>query len=268
MSMNKERPLISIVTVTYNCKNILERTILSILQQEYPYIEYIIIDGGSTDGTIDIINKYKNQISYFISEKDNGIFDAMNKGIKVASGKWINFMNAGDRFLNQEVLKFIFSETKNNTCDVIYGDKVLLLDDHKFYGIKAQPFYKNKSIGMGINHQCIFTKTTLVKSHPFNLSYRISADYEMIYYLYTNHAQFRYLNIPIAIVEREGFSTRNKRKQMREEERILGLLPRPSYIYWKEKLINDTKKLIFNLFPISIKRIIYSRNKNIYLIQQ
>lgn len=266
--MDKNKSLISIVTVTYNCKDILEETILSVIQQKYLNIEYIIIDGGSTDGTIEIINKYQNHISYFISEKDNGIFDAMNKGIKAATGKWINFMNAGDKFLNDNTLQSIFTDKKYDNYDVIFGDKVLKLYDNQLYGIKAKPFYITQSIGMGINHQCLFTRTELAKRHPFNLSYKVSADYEMIHHLYINHAKFIYCNIPIAIVERTGFSTRNKKLQMKEEESISGSPQHILFTFWKEELTRKIKGALIHLCPYSIRRIMYTRNKNIYLIQK
>ena len=91
---------VTVVTVTYNAQDYLEKTIQSIISQSYSDIEYIIIDGGSTDGTLDIIKKYEKNITYWVSESDNGIYDAMNKGIKKASGEWINFMNAGDGFVD------------------------------------------------------------------------------------------------------------------------------------------------------------------------
>ena len=91
-------PLITIITVAYNAVKDIENTILSVLNQTYPNIEYIIIDGGSTDGTLDIIKKYEDKISYWVSEPDKGIYDAMNKGTLKATGVWLNFMNAGDTF--------------------------------------------------------------------------------------------------------------------------------------------------------------------------
>jgi glycosyltransferase involved in cell wall biosynthesis len=90
------KPKISVITICYNAVDLIEKTILSVLHQSYDNIEYIIIDGNSTDGTVDIIQKYANQLAYWISEPDGGIFDAMNKGLDHATGEWVNFMNAGD----------------------------------------------------------------------------------------------------------------------------------------------------------------------------
>ena len=115
-------PLISVVTICYNAKNDLEKTILSVLSQTYQDIEYIIIDGGSTDGTVDIIHKYSERLFYWISEPDKGIYDAMNKGMDRATGSWINFMNAGDTFCDNEVIKNIFGYNDLSDYSVFYGD--------------------------------------------------------------------------------------------------------------------------------------------------
>ena len=99
---NMNNPKISVVTVVYNDVDHIESTIKSVISQTYPHIEYIVIDGGSTDGTVDIIKKYKNSIAYFISEKDNGIYDAMNQGIEYANGKFVCFLNCGDFFADNK----------------------------------------------------------------------------------------------------------------------------------------------------------------------
>ena len=112
MNLFKETDtLISIVTVSYNAVLTIEQTILSVINQTYPNVEYIIIDGGSTDGTVDIIKKYEDKIAYWVSEPDKGIYDAMNKGVVVATGEWINFMNAGDIFTDGDVIDKLFSDS-------------------------------------------------------------------------------------------------------------------------------------------------------------
>lgn len=113
---------ISIITVCYNASSVIEDTILSVINQTYCNKEYIIIDGDSNDGTVDIIKKYEDHIDNWISEPDNGIFDAMNKGIRMASGEWINMMNAGDRFFSEFVLEDIFSKAYPQTIQFLYSD--------------------------------------------------------------------------------------------------------------------------------------------------
>ncbi|ORM38742.1 hypothetical protein A2G94_05325 [Francisella endosymbiont of Ornithodoros moubata] len=121
---NDIKPLITVITVVYNGEAYLEKIILSVINQTYESVEYIIIDGGSTDGTIDIIKKYESKINYWISEAYNGIYDAMNKGIKLATGDWINFMNAGDLFYNLSVLERLH---KNFSLDLsILSGKVAM----------------------------------------------------------------------------------------------------------------------------------------------
>ena len=111
----EDKPLISIITVVYNGDKYLEETVQSVLSQTYDNVEYIIIDGASTDGTIDIIRKYEDQIDYWVSERDKGMYDAMNKGIDAASGELINFMNAGDRLIFLDVNSLLKLHTTNTS---------------------------------------------------------------------------------------------------------------------------------------------------------
>jgi glycosyltransferase involved in cell wall biosynthesis len=113
---------LSIITICFNACNQIERTITSVINQTYDDFEYIIIDGGSKDGTVELINKYRNSISTFISEPDKGIYDAMNKGIKLAKGEWVCMMNAGDVFTNHDVLKNVFDEHIGNNIKFLYSD--------------------------------------------------------------------------------------------------------------------------------------------------
>lgn len=115
-------PKITIITVCFNAVDVIEKTILSVVNQTYQNIEYIIVDGGSTDGTIDIIKKYEDQIDKWISEPDDGIYDAMNKGIRMATGEWLNFMNAGDWFYSDSVVEKVFSKKIPESLMFIYSD--------------------------------------------------------------------------------------------------------------------------------------------------
>ena len=124
MNLFKETDtLISIVTVSYNAVLTIEQTILSVINQTYPNVEYIIIDGGSTDGTVDIIKKYEDKIAYWVSEPDKGIYDAMNKGVVVATGEWINFMNAGDIFTDGDVIDKLFHQ------NIIINNEIMRIEE-------------------------------------------------------------------------------------------------------------------------------------------
>jgi glycosyltransferase involved in cell wall biosynthesis len=119
---NDKKPIITVITVARNCEDTIEDTIVNVINQKFRNIEYIIIDGASSDNTLEIIKKYERSIDYWISELDNGIYDAMNKGIDLATGDWINFMNAGDSFYNYNLFSTIFDQFEYNKFDVIYGD--------------------------------------------------------------------------------------------------------------------------------------------------
>ena len=118
----KELPLISIVTVVYNGIKDIEKTIQSVIGQNYPKIEYIIIDGGSNDGTVEVIKKYADYVDYWVSEPDGGIYYAMNKGIEVAKGEWIHFRNCGDYFINESILMNFFANKIENDVIIVHGN--------------------------------------------------------------------------------------------------------------------------------------------------
>jgi glycosyltransferase involved in cell wall biosynthesis len=135
------KPLITIVTVVFNGEEFLEQTINSIISQSYNNIEFIVIDGGSTDGTLDIIKKYENSIDYWLSEKDCGIYDAMNKGIDLARGDWINFLNAADEFYDDEVLNKVVLKANSGSYGLVYGDMYVINENLTPHGIvKALKF--------------------------------------------------------------------------------------------------------------------------------
>ena len=115
-------PKVSVVTVTFNCQDVIESTVRSVVNQDYGNVEYIVVDGGSKDDTLDILNRYRSRFAYFISEKDNGIFDAMNKAIIASTGDWILFLNAGDILASANVLSGIFSKPYGGRVGVVFGD--------------------------------------------------------------------------------------------------------------------------------------------------
>lgn len=240
---------ISIVTVTFNCKKILEKTIKSIISQTYSNIEYIVIDGSSKDGTLDILEKYKNNIDYFISEPDKGIFDAMNKAINVATGDWIIFMNAGDIFANENILSQIFNKDFHDTT-VIYGKTNALTNKGVKIAQNVTPFFKRKTFHkpMGINHQSIFVSLKSPYNIHFNLEYKIAADYCMIKSLYDSGARFHYVDMAISTVEtRDGLSAKNRKIQRDEEAKICGIYHTKRYKLYNLKmcLISFIKTILF-----------------------
>jgi len=195
---------VTIVTVVYNDAENIEKTLQSVISQDYPKLEYIVIDGGSTDGTVDIIKKYENHIDCWLSEKDNGIYDAMNKGIGLASGEWINFMNANDLFYSRTTIYDIFRDCPEDV-DFIYGAIILRS--------KGKNVYKDthRSLdemwrGMPFCHQALFSRTRLLKQHKFCTAKKISADYESIFFHYLNGQKFFNCNQTVAVIAEYGVS--------------------------------------------------------------
>lgn len=173
-------PLISVVTVVFNGVGFLESTIKSVIEQNYDNVEYIIVDGGSTDGTLDVIRKYEHAIDYWVSEPDKGIYDAMNKAIDLATGQWINFMNAGDFFYKNNTLMNVFVEFKiPSGAKVVFGNHQVIYPD-KIKKIKAG---KIKNIWKGglFCHQSSFVELKYHKYNKFNICRKIAADYEFFY---------------------------------------------------------------------------------------
>lgn len=213
-----EYPKISIVTVTYNCVDSVERTICNVLEQTYPNIEYIIIDGASTDGTKEVIEKYADRLAYWISEPDKGIYDAMNKGIKAATGEWINFMNAGDLFAFVDTISRVFSNNVyENNVGVIYSDFIL-----KY---RWGTVYK-KGSDNGIFrfcHQSEFVRLKCHKANYFNINYPIAADRKVLNDICSQGYRRVYVDLPIAIYQADtGVSSQNRLRLYEETHKANG----------------------------------------------
>jgi len=183
-----ENPKVTIITTVYNDVKNLEKTIQSILEQTYQNIEYIIIDGGSTDGTIEIIKKYEDKLSYWVSEKDKGISDAFNKGIKQASGDYINFQGAGDCFVSNDVIEKMM-ENVDSTKDMLVCGKIKRVSEKGELVFATEAKFSKFSLlfRMSLPHQALFTnKLFFDKFGLFDVDNKFCMDYELLLRAYKN----------------------------------------------------------------------------------
>jgi Glycosyltransferases involved in cell wall biogenesis len=146
LQSSKAQPIVSVITVVWNSEKLLERTINSVLEQTYTNIEYIIIDGGSEKGTLDIIKKYEDKIAYWMSEKDKGLYDAMNKGLQLATGDYVWFINSGDAIYDNETTANAIANA--NDADIIYGDTILVNETYQPIGLRGATHHNNCPIGL------------------------------------------------------------------------------------------------------------------------
>jgi putative colanic acid biosynthesis glycosyltransferase len=209
----KNKPLISIVTVVYNGEEFLEDTIKSVIEQSYESIEYIIIDGGSTDGTVDIIKKYEDKIDYWVSEPDSGIYDAMNKGAKLASGDFIYFLNAGDRLLANTNIE----EVVNNidSLQKLYFTRAKIIGDGTSWIYPSEEIvdYQQWVKHNLPNHQTMFFPKSFYKSNVYDLRLKIGADddYKL---LALKYLEVKFIDMQIVEFARDGLSSNHKTFQL------------------------------------------------------
>ena len=179
---NHPTPKFSIITVTYNAEAVLEDTIQSVISQTYHHVEYILVDGASKDGTLSIIDRYRDRITRIVSEPDKGLYDAMNKGIRLATGDYLCFLNAGDSFHEDDTLQqMVHSISGSELPDVLYGETELVDKEGHFIRMRrlAAPevlTWRSFKQGMLVCHQAFFAKAYLVE--PYDLQYRFSADFD------------------------------------------------------------------------------------------
>lgn len=176
---------VSIITVCFNSAETIEDTIKSVLGQGYKNIEYIIIDGGSTDGTLDILTKYQSRISKCISEPDNGIYDAMNKGAKLATGEILGFLNSGDIYASETVIRQIVKSIQTHNADCCYGNLEYVAENNPNKTVRrwiSQPYQDGLfKKGWHPPHPTFFAKKSVFDKYGgFDLSYDIGADYELM----------------------------------------------------------------------------------------
>lgn len=204
----QSHPYISVITINFNDCIGLERTIRSVISQTYSGFEYIIIDGGSGDGSKDIIEKYKNHFSYWVSEPDNGIYHAMNKGVKQAKGEYCLFLNSGDFLCNPNTLNIAAQELKVVGADICTGT-LLCKKENYISGVIFPP--KNVTLMLfkgGLEHQATFTKRVWLEKIPFAEDTKIVGDWQQfITCISINGASYAPIKCPISIYDTSGVST-------------------------------------------------------------
>ncbi|HAN79009.1 MAG TPA: glycosyl transferase [Bacteroidales bacterium] len=181
--MNSLQPKVSIITVVYNSEIYIERTLKSILNQTFTNFEYLVIDGKSTDKTLDIVKSYSQLNPIILSEKDNGLYDAMNKGLKLATGEFVWFMNSGDEIASSDTLAQIFAIETANKADLIYGETLITDQQGDTIGLRRLKTPKKLTRnsfkkGMLISHQSVLVRKNIAPN--FNLKYRYSSDYNWL----------------------------------------------------------------------------------------
>lgn len=220
-------PKFSVITVTYNAAKVLEDTIQSIVTQTYKNVEYIIVDGGSTDGTLEIVNKYKEHIHTVVSEPDKGLYDAMNKGIALAGGDYLCFLNAGDGLHEDDTLQqMVHSLTGKELPDVLYGETEIVDSEGHFLQMRRlsapeRLTWKSFRKGMLVCHQAFFARRELALSEPYDLQYRFSADFDWCIRIMKKAKTLHNTHTTLIDYLNEGMTTQNHRASLKERFRIM-----------------------------------------------
>jgi glycosyltransferase involved in cell wall biosynthesis len=251
------RELITIVTIVFNAEDILSDTINSVISQTYDNIEYIIIDGKSTDQTISIIKKFESHIDHWISESDYGVYDAMNKSLPLINGKWVNFMNAGDVFNDKDTVAKISTILNKTDADVVYGDVEIDYGNYSLLKKANSTDYLYK--GMPFCHQSSFIRSKIMKRRKFDLRYDICADFNLFYTMYKMQYKFLQVDFVISHYLSGGISDLQNIKSIVEKWNIVGYkaLSINSYyllIFIRVVFINAIKKIIGRDLVSSIKK--------------
>lgn len=226
MNTRNMQPRFSIITITYNASKWLERTILSVLSQSYSNIEYIIIDGASTDGTVDIIKQYTSGVTFWSSEPDKGLYDAMNKGLKQATGDYVWFMNAGDTLYTADTIQRIVTALKKKVSlpDVIYGETAIVDGNGKSLGMRRlkapeKLTWKSFRMGMLVCHQSFISKREIAPL--YNTEYRLTADYDWCIQCLKKAGKVYNTHLILSNFLEEGMSSVNRKASLKERYTIM-----------------------------------------------
>ncbi len=219
-------PKFSVITVCYNAQATLEDTIQSVIAQTYHHVEYIIVDGASKDRTLSIINRYRDRITTVVSEPDKGLYDAMNKGLRLATGDYVCFLNAGDSFHEDDTLQQMVHTLRELTelPDVLYGETALVDAEGHFVRMRRLQAPEHLTWhsfrhGMLVCHQAFFAKRTLAE--PYDLSYRFSADFDWCIRIMKKSKVLHNTHLTLIDYLEEGMTTRNHKASLHERFRIM-----------------------------------------------
>jgi len=220
--LNINRPLVSVITVVCNGEKHIEGTIRSVIHQTYDDFEYVIVDGGSTDQTMGIVRKYEDRIDRWISEKDEGIYDAMNKGVRLSKGKWIYFLGSDDFFRDEKVLERVKGYLKDNLA-VVFG-RIEYEDGKKV----VSRFNWNTWLHNTIHHQSAFYNRSLFDNWEYDTRLKIISDYELNLMIFLKKNGYRFVDEVIAVCGSTGLSRTKSFEAFKETNRVrrkhLGIL--------------------------------------------
>lgn len=232
-------PLLSIITINFNNANGLQQTIESVVNQNFSDFEYIIIDGGSSDHSKAIIEKYQSKITYYVSEKDNGIYNAQNKGILKSKGEYCLFLNSGDYLCNSDVLKKVFN--KESIADIIYGNMQIDYGNGKieFGKMPSKLTFKQMYLDT-LWHPVSFIKRSLFETYGlYNEKYKMVADYDFFFnVIIMKSVSTHYIDMDISVFNMDGVSSLeiNKEKEQQERKMVMQSYLPPLVIEYAEEL--------------------------------
>lgn len=214
----KDNPILTIITVNLNKCDGLQRTINSVVDQTFTNYEWIVIDGGSTDGSRELIEKYADIFAYWCSEPDKGIYNAMNKGIAHAKGEWLQFLNSGDCLFENTTLDKVFN--KNYKSDILYGDAIDLSSSEKKW---LMPHFITISFlkEYALCHQSMFFRKEIFYNHKYEENYKICSDWALYYKLAIENYTMQYVPYCIAVFEGNGISNLNYEYATRERQLVI-----------------------------------------------
>lgn len=217
----KSNVKVSVITVVYNDVKNIEKTIKNVLKQTYTNLEYIVVDGASKDGTLDIIKKYDGKLRW-VSEPDKGIYDAMQKGAEMATGEWIIFRNCGDYFFHPSSIETIFHSYQNENDEGLLLANTRFFKNYGYKDVKPSILIKDYFDAMPMLHPSTFIRRSLQLKYPFHLEYRNSADYCFFLECLTNGAKWRYFDAVVALFDnRLGTSSENYGRSIQDNIDIL-----------------------------------------------